>query len=125
MLGENAGRVDSIILSLNGMAQQLSEEEVAAKIARTVDGLNVLMERLKAGEGTVGKLLDDPALYDSLTVASGNLAALLSDVKQYPGRYVHFSLFGRDPEKAKAKADRKAARAAEKARQDSLSGKNR
>ena len=125
MLGENAGRVDSIILSLNGMAQQLAEEEVAAKIARTVDGLNVLMERLKAGEGTVGKLLDDPALYDSLTVASGNLAALLSDVKQYPGRYVHFSLFGRDPEKAKAKADRKATRAAEKARQDSLSGKNR
>ena len=50
----------------------------------------------------------------------GSVSALLADVKQYPGRYVHLSLFGRNPEKMKERADRKAAKAAEKAERDSL-----
>lgn len=120
MLGANAPRVDSLIGGMNDLVTQLSEEEFARKLTGTVDRLNEVMARLQAGEGTVGKLLDDPALYDSLTMASGNLAALLADVKQYPGRYVHFSLFGRSPEKMKEKADKKAAKAAVRAERDSL-----
>ena len=48
------------------------------------------------------------------------LSALLADLKQYPGRYVHLSVFGRDPEKMKEKADRRAAKAAARAERDSL-----
>lgn len=120
MLGANAPRVDSLIGGMNDIVTVLSEEQIALKLTRTVNSLNATMARIEAGEGTVGRLLEDPALYDSLTVASGNLAALLSDVKQYPGRYVHFSLFGRSPEKMKEKADRKAAKAARRAGRDSL-----
>lgn len=120
MLGANSPRVDSIIGNLDRLSTQLAEEQFARKLTESVEGLNDVMARLKAGEGTLGMLLNDPALYDSLTTASGNLAALLADVKEYPGRYVHFSLFGRSPEKMKEKADRKAAKAAEKAERDSL-----
>lgn len=114
MLGQNAPRIDSIVGSVNRLTAQLSEEEFARRLTESVEGLNALMARIEGGEGTLARLLDDPALYDSLTVASGNLAALLADLKEYPGRYVHFSLFGRDPEKMKAKAERKAARLEEK-----------
>ncbi|WP_300798718.1 MlaD family protein [uncultured Alistipes sp.] len=114
MLGQNAPRIDSIVGSVNRLTAQLSEEEFARRLTESVEGLNALMARIEGGEGTLGRLLEDPALYDSLTVASGNLAALLADLKEYPGRYVHFSLFGRDPEKMKAKAERKAARLEEK-----------
>lgn len=120
MLGANSGRVDSIIGNLNDVTAQLSEEQVARRIAEAVGNLDSLLVRIGEGDGTLGRLLNDPALYDSLDRASGNLAALLADVKQYPGRYVHFSLFGRDPEKMKEKADKRAARAAEKAGRDSL-----
>lgn len=120
MLGANSGRVDSIIGNLNDVTAQLSEEQVARRIAEAVGNLNSLLARIEHGDGTLGKLMSDPALYDSLDQASGNLAALLADVKQYPGRYVHFSLFGRDPEKMKEKADKRAAKAAEKAGRDSL-----
>lgn len=119
-LGENSGRVDSIVRNLNDVTAQLSEQRFAEHLTATVDELNGLLADMRSGEGTVGRLMADPALYDSLTVASANLAALLSDLKEYPSRYVHFSLFGRDPEKLKAKAERKAARAAEKAVRDSL-----
>ena len=99
MLGENAGRVDSIIGNVDRVVAQFSEEEFAVKLSQTVGHLDDLVARIAQGEGTVGKLMNDPELYDSLNRASENLSALLADVKQYPGRYVHLSLFGRNPEK--------------------------
>lgn len=120
MLGDNAPRVDSIIGSLDGIARQLSEQEFAHKLTDAVNNINELVAKIQSGEGTLGKLVNDPALYASLNQATVNLSSLLADVEKYPGRYVHLSLFGRDPEKMKAKADKRAAKAAEKSEQDSL-----
>lgn len=120
MLGSNAGRVDSIIGGLNHMTTQLAEEDFSRKLSDALAGLTDLMAKIEQGDGTVGKLMNDPALYESLDQASGNLASLLADLKQYPGRYVHFSLFGSNPEKVKERADRKAAKEAGKAERDSL-----
>lgn len=120
MLGSNAGRVDSVIGDLNRITTQFAEAEFADKLTAAVGNLDALLAAAASGEGTVGRLMTDPDLYDSLTETSENLGALLADLKAYPARYVHFSLFGRDPEKLKEKAERRAARAAEKARQDSL-----
>ena len=106
-LGANAGRVDSI-------------ERFLGSLTHTVEGLDALIARINAGEGTLGRLATDDALYASLNEASANLSALLADLKQYPGRYVHLSVFGRDPEKMKEKADRRAAKAAARAERDSL-----
>ncbi len=120
MLGENAPRIDSMIGSFNNIATQLDEEEFGRKLTATVGNIDALLAKINDGEGTAGKLVTDTALYDSLTLASGNLASLLADLQAYPGRYVHLSVFGKDADKAKAKAEKKAAKAAEKARLDSL-----
>ena len=120
MLGENAPRVDSMMGNLNRMTSELAEAGFARQLTETVGEMNTLLEQIRQGEGTVGRLMDDPALYESLTRASDNLASLLADLEQYPGRYVHFSLFGRSPEKMQAKAERKAAKAAARAERDSL-----
>lgn len=120
MLGENAPRVDSIVDNLNTVTSQLAEEDFARRLSQSVTSLDEMLGKINAGEGSLGLLLNDRALYDSLTMASGNLASLLADLERYPGRYVHLSLFGRDPEKMKAKADRRAAREAEKQLKDSL-----
>ena len=120
MLGENAPRVDSIVGSVNRIAADLADGGFARQLSDAVGEVNGLLARIGSGEGTVGKLLNDAALYDSLTEASDNLASLLADLEKYPGRYVHFSLFGRSPEKMQEKADRKAAKAAARAERDSL-----
>ncbi len=124
MLGDNSPKVDSLIGNLNRFSAQLTDEQIVARLGTAVDELSALMARIDRGDGTMGRLMNDPALYESLDEAVGNLSALLADVKQYPGRYVHLSVFGRNPEKMKAKADRKAAKAAEKARRDSLEQAN-
>lgn len=120
MMGQNAPRVDSIVGSLNRMTGELADAGFARRLTDAVGEVNGLLAKIGAGEGTVGKLMNDPALYDSLIEASGNLASLLANLEQYPGRYVHFSLFGRSPEKMQEKAERKAAKAAARAERDSL-----
>ncbi len=120
MLGENAPRVDSMMGNLNRITTELADAGFARELSETVGEMNLLLERIQEGKGTVGRLLNDPSLYESLNEASVNLASLLADLEQYPGRYVHFSLFGRSPEKMQAKAERQAAKAAEQARRDSL-----
>ena len=119
-LGECAPQIDSVVGNLNRISGELADADFAGRLSEAVSRVNALLAEVQTGEGTLGKLIGDPALYDSLTVASGNLASLLADLERYPGRYVHFSLFGRDPEKMQAKAERKAAKAAERAERDSL-----
>ena len=120
MLGRNTPRVDSIVGNLNRITGELADAGFARRLTDAVDEVNGLLAKVEAGEGTVGKLMNDPALYDSLTEASANLASLLANLEQYPGRYVHFSLFGRSPEKMQEKAERKAAKAAARAERDSV-----
>ncbi len=114
-LAATAPRIDSLVGGANRMVAQLAEEEFAAQLTATVGTLNDVLARMQSRDGSLGMLMNDTALYDSLTMASGNLSALLADIKQYPGRYIHISVFGRDADKAKEKADRRAAKAEKRA----------
>ena len=70
---------------------------------------------MESGQGSVGMLLKDAELYNSLNDAGENLALLLEDLKANPMRYVHFSLFGQSEEKIAEKAAKKAEREAKRA----------
>ncbi|MDA8658096.1 MlaD family protein [Flavobacteriaceae bacterium] len=70
-------------------------EATSAQLKKIIDGL-------ESGEGSAGQLLNDKALYDNLVTSSESLDALLTDLKEHPKRYVHFSIFGRK-EKSKQK----------------------
>lgn len=120
MLGNNTNRVDSIIGNVNALTTQLSEKQFAEKLTQAVDELDALLKKIESGDGTMGRLVSDPQLYNSLNDATAKLTALLSDVKQYPGRYVSLSVFGRDPDKAQARAVKRAAKEAAKAQRDSV-----
>ena len=119
-LGDNTPRIDSLVGNLNRFSAELPDAQLSGRLGSALDELTRLLAELDRGDGTMGRLVHDPALYESLDEALGNLSALLADLKESPARYVHFSLFGRDPEKLKIKAKRKADKAAEKARRDSL-----
>ena len=127
LMETNADNIAGTLGNLNSvtgdMAEILSAEKNSLKSA--LDNLSKFSDMLGENAGRVDSIIGDvdrftSQLTDSLEKASDNLAALLADVKQYPGRYVHLSLFGRNPEKMKERADRKAAKVAAKAERDSL-----
>jgi len=57
--------------------------------------LNKIISRLESGEGSLGKLLNNDALYSELLHSSEALESLLTDLKNNPKKYLHFSVFGR------------------------------
>ena len=103
MLRDNSERFNGIIGNLDEMTGSLAEADLRGTVdnlGSSIENLNGVLAKLSEGDGTAAQLLDNPALYDSLTEATGNLASLLEDLQANPKRYVHFSLFGkRDKEK--------------------------
>jgi len=87
---------------LSGNLAKISDSLVNANIGSTVKNLentvkdiNQILTNLEAGNGTLGKLLNDEAMYTNLTNASKELEELLREMKLHPKRFVHFSLFGK------------------------------
>lgn len=81
------------------ISNNLKDIDYAASIAKvneTLDGVKQFTERLQSKENNIGLLLNDNTLYNNLTQTTGNAASLLEDLQKHPGRYVHFSIFGRN-----------------------------
>lgn len=83
-LARTMARADSTMLQLNRASGTLDD---AATSLRTVLG------RMERGEGTLGRLATDEALYTNLNRASEAMATLLEDVRVNPGRYVRLRIF--------------------------------
>lgn len=105
MLKNNSGRFEAVVDNLDRVTGDIADAGLKGMLDTLGTGiarLNSTLAKVSDGGGTAARLLDDPALYDSLTAASSNLAALLEDLKANPRRYVHFSLFGgKDKDKKK------------------------
>ena len=110
-LGRNGEKVDSLMMNVNHISSQFAEADLAGGLQTTLSKLNVLLDGMSTGEGSMAKLLNDKELYDNLTEASANLSSLLADLEANPKRYVHFSLFGRGAKAAEK--EHAAAKAAE------------
>lgn len=99
----NSTQINSILANLNGVSNQFA----ALNFKQTVDNANkavadvqAMINDMKAGKGSLGKLLTDEQMYNNLNNASKNLDALMIDLKANPKRYVHFSVFGGGGNKA-------------------------
>ncbi len=73
------------------------------KATLLLDNLNVSIENMKEGQGTMGKLMHDDSLYVNLNNTARDLDKLLVDLQENPGRYVQFSMFGKKDKSEKEK----------------------
>ncbi|MEQ1855962.1 MAG: MlaD family protein [Longimicrobiales bacterium] len=55
--------------------------------------LRTVLGRIEAGEGTLGRLSTDDALYTNLSAAAASLDSLLQDLQANPNRYINISIF--------------------------------
>lgn len=97
-LNDRAENIGNIITSVEGFTDSLNSADITGTInnlSNTLKELDLALAEINSGEGSLGKLVKDEELYNSLSEASKNLSILLDDLKHNPERYVHFSLFGR------------------------------
>jgi len=95
-INKNSKEIGNTIKNLSALSDSLAKLNISplfAKIDSTVGGLNHIVGKINSTDGSVGQLLNDPALYQNLTSLTGSLDLLLKDVRNNPKRYVHFSAF--------------------------------
>lgn len=61
----------------------------------TMEELTLFTNRLNNPNSTLGRLMNDDALYTHLDTTMQNASLLLEDLRLHPSRYVHFSVFGK------------------------------
>ncbi|WP_373056270.1 MlaD family protein [Zunongwangia sp. H14] len=103
----NAGKIDHTLTNLDEMStnfNRFSDTLANVNLSKMTNDLeNVVADfenitnSLAEGEGTAGKLINDPEVYNNLDRATKQLEELLQDIKLNPKRYVHFSVFGKRP----------------------------
>ena len=91
-------RANGVLDNTKTLTANLNKVDVAgtmAKVDATLDNVHQFTTQLNDQQGSLGKLLHDPSLYNNLSSTMKSADSLLIDWKAHPKRYVHFSLFGR------------------------------
>lgn len=91
----NFNKISEDLTSLSTSLAAADFDTVMADLKSTISSFNQLLSAIENGEGSVGKLMKDEAVYNNLEGATKQLEELLEDMKLNPKRYVHFSLFGK------------------------------
>ncbi|MFM9007105.1 MAG: MlaD family protein [Bacteroidota bacterium] len=97
-LSSNQSQISRTLNNLAVVSDSLVAAELPTTLrnaARITNRLDNTMAGLEQGQGTLGKLLKSDSLYFNLDHSAKSLDSLLVDLRTRPGRYVHFSLFGK------------------------------
>jgi phospholipid/cholesterol/gamma-HCH transport system substrate-binding protein len=97
-LKNNNDSINRIIGNVEIMTKKfaaLDLEKTLVKLQTAVDNLNITLNKVNKGDGTLGLLMNDPKLYNNLNATSNSLNILLQDVRLHPKRYVNVSVFGK------------------------------
>jgi len=91
----NADKASANFVKISEDLAKANWTETVAKLDETLNNVNLLLQQMEAGKGTMGKLMKDEQLYANFTKTSKELELLLQDLRLNPTRYVNVSLFGK------------------------------
>lgn len=93
MIGENRSDVKQVLRQLARSSSRL--DSVTANLGAATgslrsasDNLRDITQKIRQGDGTVGKLLTDEQLYRDMRRTLSQVDSILVDLKQNPGRYL-------------------------------------
>jgi phospholipid/cholesterol/gamma-HCH transport system substrate-binding protein len=86
-------RADTTLIGISGMITGLgpTTAEIGPTIVQARESIATLqriLARVEEGEGTISRLLEDPALYEETQRAIATLRRILADIQENPGRYI-------------------------------------
>lgn len=89
------GNANGMVTNVNNKLSDIDLNGTMAKVDKTLDNMQTLTEKLNSKESSLGLLMNDPGLYNTLHKTLGDADSLVVNLKAHPKRYVHFSLFGK------------------------------
>jgi len=97
-LVETEKSIKPLLANANTLVDSLQAIQLGSTVAtarKTIDELRGILDGIKAGEGTAGKLIADEELYKNLNYTVISLNQLLANFRENPRRYVNVSVFGK------------------------------
>ena len=86
-----SARMDTVSQTLTVVSEDLSSTMASAD--STFGSLNAIAGSLERGEGSLGQLLQDTALYSELVLTSSLIQDLLLDFQRNPRKYINLRVF--------------------------------
>jgi len=83
---ENRSGVARIVSNLD--TTTASMDELTRELSKTSAELASLLDKINKGEGSLGKLANDPSLYNNLDSLSYNLSTLIKNLDENPRKYL-------------------------------------
>jgi phospholipid/cholesterol/gamma-HCH transport system substrate-binding protein len=97
VIKENDNKIATILNNFNVTSENLSKlsndlkdielAKTITKFDESLTSINTLLASVNSNDGTIGKLINDDALYNNLEAASKEMEELLLDIKLHPARY--------------------------------------
>ncbi len=97
-LSDNNEKITKTLENVSKASDDFSKADIngsVEKLKLAIDNLNKVMAKIQSTDGTMGKFINDPNLYNNLnnTIKSAN--TLVDDLRLHPKRYVSLSIFGK------------------------------
>jgi phospholipid/cholesterol/gamma-HCH transport system substrate-binding protein len=87
----DSAALDSTVRNMAATTQNLNS--LTGTLQQTTTRLDHVMQQVETGNGTAGKLLNDPGVYNNLRESLARLDSLLTDIKANPKRYINVKVF--------------------------------
>ena len=100
LFDQNQQHLTKIVENTKKLSDSLAQiplSTIGNKLSIILNDLNKVTKTISKSEGTLGKIIYDPLLYNNLNNLILETKSLISELKQHPKRFVHFSLFGKKP----------------------------
>lgn len=91
-------RANKLFDNANVVAENLNKvdvEQTMRKVNTTLENVEQFTSQLNSNNGSLGLLMRDQSLYNNLNNTMLSADSLLTNLREHPKRYVHFSIFGK------------------------------
>jgi phospholipid/cholesterol/gamma-HCH transport system substrate-binding protein len=100
LLSRNTGKIDQTMDRFEKASRQFEADSALSNLGFLVQRMDStvrlasrIARRIENQEGTMGKLVRDPTLYQQLLQTTREMDSLVTDIKANPKRYIHVSVF--------------------------------
>jgi phospholipid/cholesterol/gamma-HCH transport system substrate-binding protein len=70
----------------------LNDDQLNLQLNSLVAKLNATVDRINSGQGTLGQLVANPQLYDTLNGATREMQSLMKDMRANPKKFLTIQL---------------------------------
>jgi phospholipid/cholesterol/gamma-HCH transport system substrate-binding protein len=84
-------KVDSTLQNFTTASTNMAE--MSAQLKETSGKLDAILAKVESGNGSAGKLLNDPGVYNDTRALLQRMDSLVADIKKNPKRYINVRIF--------------------------------